>query len=161
MVVGISCPASKPARPSLFLKFNSGTVVCLRPADWRLDSQHQPGILRLMNAQPNHPIILLREVEKGEWWMDMPRITVEIDDRLDEGIDWMRSGDFRRATAIFSQLIKELPEHLDAYHHLALTLQRAGRGKEAADVWRCAVELALKFFPDRFDFARHQLPWLE
>lgn len=114
-----------------------------------------------MNAKHDHPIILLREVEKGEWWMEMPRITVEIHDRLDEGIDWMRSGEFRKATAIFSQLIKGLPEHLDAYHHLALTLQRAGRGEEASDVWRCAVELALKFFPERFDFDRHQLSWLD
>lgn len=115
----------------------------------------------MMNAKHSHPIILLREIEKGEWSMEMPRITVEIDDRLDEGIDWMRSGEFRKATAIFCQLIKELPEHLDAYHHLALTLQRAGRGEEAADVWRCAVDLALKFFPERFDFDRHQLSWLE
>ena len=115
----------------------------------------------MMNAKHSHPIILLREIGKGEWSMEMPRITVEIDDRLDEGIDWMRAGEFHKATAIFCQLIKELPEHLDAYHHLALTLQRAGRQMEAADVWRCAVELALKFFPERFDFDRHQLSWLD
>lgn len=93
--------------------------------------------------------------------MEMPRITVAVDERLQAGIDWMRSGNFSRATAIFSQLIKELPEHLDAYHHLALAQQQAGKEKEAADVWRCAVELALKFFPERFDFNRHRLPWLE
>ena len=120
-----------------------------------------PASSLVMNAKHNLPTILLREVEKGEWWMEMPRITVEVDERLQAGIDWMRSGEFRKATAIFSQLIKELTEHLDAYHHLALTRQRAGMVKEAADVWRCAVELALKFFPERFDFDRHRLPWLE
>ena len=114
-----------------------------------------------MKGRTNHPIILLREVEPGEWCMEMPRITVEVDERLDEGIDLMEAGDFNRAIAVFARLINELPEQLDAYHHLALTLQYAGRSREAADVWRCAVELALKFFPERFDFTRHQLPWLE
>ena len=114
-----------------------------------------------MNARLKQPTILLREVEPGEWWMEMPRITVEVDERLDAGIDLMHAGNFNEAIAVFTRLIKELPEHLDAYHHLALTLQDAGRSREAADIWLCAVELAMQFFPERFDFTRHQLPWLE
>ena len=43
--MGISCPASEPARPSLLPKFSSGTVVPLRLVDWGLDFQQRPGIL--------------------------------------------------------------------------------------------------------------------
>lgn len=114
-----------------------------------------------MNAHSDQPTILLREVEPGEWWMEMPRITCEVDERLDAGIDLMEAGDFSQAIAVFARLINELPEHLDAYHHLALTLQYAGRSRAAVDIWRCAVELAMQFFPERFDFSRHRLAWLE
>lgn len=114
-----------------------------------------------MNAQPSHPVVLLREVEPGEWSMQMPRITMDVDDRLEEGVDCLETGDLRQATTIFRRLIKDYPEHLDAYHHLAMGLQESGKHKEAAKIWRSAVELALKFFPERFDIDRHRLPWMD
>ena len=53
--------------------------------DWIFNSS--PASSLVMNAKHNLPTILLREVEKGEWWMEMPRITVEVDERRDDGID--------------------------------------------------------------------------
>lgn len=136
-------------------------TVNLKPVNGDWLSNLSPASSLAMNADSKQPIILLREVEPGEWWMEMPRITCEVDERLQAGIDFMHAGNFNQAIAKFARLINELPEHLDAYHHLALTLQYAGRNHEATDVWRCAVELALQFFPERFDFSSHQLPWLE
>jgi len=58
-----------------------------------------------MNARSNGSTILLREVEPGEWWMEMPRITCEVDERLDKGIDLMEAGHFDRAVAVFARLL--------------------------------------------------------
>lgn len=110
-----------------------------------------------MNAKSSHPIILLREVEPGEWWIEMLRITCEVDDDLADGINWMNLGDFAKASILFGRLILAIPEHLDAYYHLALAQQRSGKCKEAAGIWRAAVDLAVKFFPERFDFTRHRV----
>ena len=36
-------------------------------------------------SQPG-PIIIVRQIEKHEWIMNLPRINEEVDDRLEEGI---------------------------------------------------------------------------
>jgi hypothetical protein len=59
--MGISCPASEPARPSLLPKFSSGTVVPLRPVDWGLDFQQQPGILADDESQAQLPFDRIRQ----------------------------------------------------------------------------------------------------
>ena len=55
-------------------------------------------------------------------------------DRLEEGIDWIDADPERDAT-IFMGLIGEYPEHMDAYHHLALTLEQMGKDGEAFQAW--------------------------
>jgi tetratricopeptide (TPR) repeat protein len=103
-------------------------------------------------------IILLKESQRHEWIFQFPRLTEEVDDRLDAAIDWMRCN-VRVAKAGFRELIREYPEHLDAYHHLALTWYRQGQLGRAAEAWRRGVELALKLFPARFSMKRDRLLW--
>ena len=97
-------------------------------------------------------------MEKNEWLITLPRITEEVDDRLEEGIDWI-DADPNRAKSIFLGLIEEYPEHMDAYHHLALTLQQLGKDGEAFQAWKVAVDTALKFFPDHFSMEHDRLEW--
>ncbi|MBU6402672.1 MAG: tetratricopeptide repeat protein [Verrucomicrobia bacterium] len=103
-------------------------------------------------------IILLKELRRHEWIFQFPRLTEEVDDRLDAAIDWMRCN-VRMAKGGFRDLIREYPEHLDAYHHLALTWYRQGRMARAAEAWRDGVKLALKLFPARFSMKRDRLLW--
>ncbi len=104
------------------------------------------------------PIIIVQQIQKHEWIMRMPRKTEEVDDQLDEGIDWI-DADPKRAASIFMKLIDKYPEHMDAYHHLALTLDRMGKGEEAFQTWKLAVDAALKFFPEHFSFEYDRLGW--
>jgi len=97
-------------------------------------------------------------MEKHQWRFTLPRITEEVDDRLEEGIDWIDVKP-QRAVAIFLELTEDYPEHMDAYHHLALTLARMGKSEEAFRTWKLAVETALKFFPPHFSLERDQLEW--
>jgi len=101
-------------------------------------------------------IIILRQTGK-QWNFQLPRITQEVDDRLEEGIDALDS-DLKKASSIFRQLIHEYPEHIDAYHHLALALYRMGK-EEAFRIWEEAVKMTLKFFPQHFSMEHDQLPW--
>ena len=48
---------------------------------------------------------------------------------------------------------------MDAYHHLALTLERMGKREEAFQAWRVAVEMALMFFPEHFFMEQDRLQW--
>jgi tetratricopeptide (TPR) repeat protein len=107
---------------------------------------------------PSGAIIILRQMEKHEWLFNLPRITVAVDDRLEEGIDLM-DVDPRRAASVFMELVDEFPEHMDAYHHLALTLERMGKKAEAFAVWQLAVDKALKFFPANFSMREDRLEW--
>jgi tetratricopeptide (TPR) repeat protein len=114
-----------------------------------------------MSSKHRHPVILLHEVTPNEWRMDLPRITRAADKCLEKGISWMELGDHLKARNAFYQLIRDLPEHIDAYHHLALSYEKAGLDHQASIIWRSGIEAALKFFPERFSFDRDMLPWLE
>lgn len=48
-----------------------------------------------------------------------------------ERIDWI-DADPERSATIFMDLIDEYPEHMDAYHHLALTLEQMGKKEEVS-----------------------------
>jgi hypothetical protein len=43
-------------------------------------------------------IIILRQMENHEWLFTLPRITEEVDDRLEEGIDWIDADPERAAS---------------------------------------------------------------
>lgn len=104
------------------------------------------------------PIIIVRQIEKHKWTLRLPRIGEEADDQLEEGIDWIDS-DLERARSIFSDLLKQYPEHIDAYHHLALCLEKMGRTEDSFEIRKGGVAMTLKFFPQHFSMERDRLEW--
>src|SRR2546422_597890 len=104
-------------------------------------------------------LIILRQTYNHEWTFALPRINLEVDEELYEGIDWLEAGNFERAEAIFRKLIKKYPEHLDAYHHLALAIDQRGDGEQATQIWQKAVDLGLKAFPSHFSMQTERLSW--
>src|SRR5438128_2398710 len=99
-----------------------------------LDSVQPPEWWRLIhltmrnrNGQSQQTgIIILRDLGRHDWIFQFPRITCQVDDQLEVAIDWMRC-DARVAKRMFRGLIRDYPEHIDAYHHLALTWYRQGK----------------------------------
>ena len=104
------------------------------------------------------PIIIVQQIQKHEWIIKLPRMTKEVDERLEEGIEWF-DGAPKRAISIFRELVEQYPEHMDAYHLLALTLDRLGKKEEAFQTWKSAVDTALKFFPEHFSMEHDRLEW--
>ncbi len=103
-------------------------------------------------------IIIVKQIQPHEWIFDYPRLTMEVNDLLHNAIDGMRS-DARTAKAQFRRLIKDYPEFLDAYHHLALTWHWEGKLDKAGEVWRQGIEFALKLFPAHFSMKEDRLEW--
>jgi tetratricopeptide (TPR) repeat protein len=116
------------------------------------------GMRKAQTPSPSGAIIILRQMAKHEWIFRLPRIGEEVDDRVEDGIDWM-DADLKRSVSIFRKLIREYPEHIDAHHHLALTLDLMGRTDEAFELWEKAVTTALKFFPSHFSMEQDRLEW--
>jgi len=103
-------------------------------------------------------IVILQQMEEHEWGFRLPRIGEEVHDRLEQGIDWLYEN-AERAVVIFRKLVRDYPEHCDAYHHLAMALDRAGQEEEAFEIRERAVKLALQFFPAHFSMKRDRLQW--
>lgn len=76
--------------------------------------------------KPSRPtgIVLLRLVGKRQWIFEFPRITEKVDDEFDVAIEGMHANS-RIGRRMFKSLIRRYPEHVDAYHHLALGLVRS------------------------------------
>jgi len=110
------------------------------------------------NPQLPTGIIILRQMEKHEWLITLPRVNEEVDEKLAEGIYWA-DADPNRAVSIFLKLVEDYPEHLGAYHHLALVLEKAGKREEAYQTWKQAVDTALRSFPDHFSMEQDRLQW--
>lgn len=105
------------------------------------------------------PVVILRNVGPNEFSLEMPRLTQAVDERFQTGVDLMLRGSHPEAQEILRLLLEDFHEHIDAYHHLALSLESEGRMKTALYIRIEALHLAMKFFPDDFSYESHHLPW--
>lgn len=112
-----------------------------------------------LTLQHPHPTIVFRQIESHHWTFGFPRVTPEADRLLDEGIDCMNDGDLKRAIAFFRYLVSELPEHIDAFHHLAIAQDRLQQDMAALETWQKAFYLGRNAFPDHFTPKRDRIEW--
>lgn len=111
------------------------------------------------NSKLSEDLIRVIPVFKNEWQFEFPRLDNRSYDMLDSAIDKMESGNFKKAETDFRFLVEGFPEFLDAYHHLAMTLEEMRRHIEARDLWQMASEIGKNAFPKSFKRNRHRLPW--
>ncbi|MGD9369087.1 MAG: hypothetical protein PVH87_25500 [Desulfobacteraceae bacterium] len=104
--------------------------------------------------------IKLSKYGDNEWSFEYPRLEFETLETLHEAIDRHHSGDLKGARTQLKQLIKQFPEFIDAYHHLALLLDDSGQPYEAFKLIQSAVDLGLSSLPSNFYFGRDLLPWM-
>lgn len=103
-------------------------------------------------------LVILERIEKRGWLFNCPRLRGEVQEIFGDAIDWMDANP-RHARSRFSRLIRNYPEFLDAYHHLALTWYREGKTAQAFRIWRKGAELGLKVLPATFSIETDQLFW--
>ena len=57
----------------------------------------------------------LEQVEENEWKFEYMESIFPLNEKLHTGIDLMKDGQLTKAKKIFRSIIKEFPEHFDAY----------------------------------------------
>lgn len=119
------------------------------------------GELMMESHGMRHPEKALRVTWLGnrKCAFEYPRLDWEVTEELDNAIAHWRIGDLTFAAGEYRRLIDEYPEFIDAHHHLALLLDRAGREEEAFRIWQDVVAMGIECLPTRFEIGRDLLPW--
>ena len=104
-------------------------------------------------------VLFLDQVYEHEWTFKFPRLTYEVTERFHELIELWEEEDIERAERGYRRLIRDYPEFIDVYHHLAMLLDETEHYAEASQLWQQAVQLGLSVFPKSFFIGRDLLPW--
>lgn len=78
---------------------------------------------------------------------------------FEAGCELLDEGQPRKAQAMFERALKRNPSDIDALHHLAVVLDRAGKAEEARRLWTDAVRLGREAIPAGFHKGRDRLSW--
>ncbi len=57
------------------------------------------------------------------------------------------------------ELLREAPNFIDVYHHLAMLLDQRGKKQEARLLWEQAVNIGMQCFIEKFSSAGNKLEW--
>ncbi len=120
------------------------------------DREH-PDVLP-MEGSTNRSLRLVG-VDKDSWRFEEPMSAELLDEELYDGVSLLDEGMEREAEKVFRTIIEEFPQHIDAYHHLAIACDRRGKKKEALQLWETAVEIGRNCFPEDFSMGTSRLEW--
>jgi len=104
-------------------------------------------------------MLKLSRVAPHEWEFVYPDISGDLMDQFHAGCELYEEGDLDEAERVFRAVLAEMPDHLDALHHLALVLSERGFDDQARDLWEQAVRIGHKAFPQDFQLGRDRLEW--
>lgn len=96
-------------------------------------------------------MLTLRQVGPHYWQFVYPAPYEELMDRFDAGCEMLEMGDTMAAEVAFRSTLSQMPDHLDAIHHLALVLSERGEVDHASDLWRLSVVIGRMAFPPEFE----------
>ena len=101
----------------------------------------------------------LSRVAPHEWEFVYPTICDDLMDEFHTGCESYEEGNLDEAERIFRAVLAQMPDHLDAIHHLALVLSERGLLAEARDLWEQTNRIGHKAFPQDFKLGRDRLEW--
>ena len=104
-------------------------------------------------------MLALRRVAPREWEFVYPRTHRDVMNEFQSGCELYEAGEPTTAEAIFKNVLAQIPDHIDAIHHLAMVLSDRGLSDEARDLWEQAVRIGRKAFPPEFDTQGDLLEW--
>ncbi|MGD9900536.1 MAG: tetratricopeptide repeat protein [Calditrichaceae bacterium] len=101
----------------------------------------------------------VKEVKNNEWQFVKSAYFTNAEDDLSEVKELLEDGETEAAEELLRAIISDYPEFLDAYHHLALLLSDNDEDDLAFDLWKKAADIALRCFPEEFDFTKNRIEW--
>jgi len=101
----------------------------------------------------------LSRVAPHEWEFVYAAIYVDLMDEFHAGCESYEEGNLDEAEGIFRAVLAQMPDHLDAIHHLAMVLSKRGLLAEARDLWEQTSHIGHKAFPQDFELGRDRLEW--
>ena len=101
----------------------------------------------------------LSRVAPHEWEFVYPAIYDDLMDEFYTGCESYEEGNLDEAERIFRAVLTQMPDHLDAIHHLALVLSERGLLAEARDLWEQTSRIGHKAFSQDFELGRDRLEW--
>lgn len=104
-------------------------------------------------------MLKLCRVAPHEWAFVYPDIYDELMDEFHAGCEFYEGRNLDEAERIFRAALTQMPDHLDAIHHLALVLSERTLPDDALDLWAQAVRIGHKAFPQDFALGRDRLEW--
>jgi len=104
-------------------------------------------------------MLKLSRVAPHEWEFVYPDIYDHLMDEFHAGCELYEEGDLDEAERVFRAVLTQMPDHLDALHHLALVLSERNLLDETRDLWGQSVRIGHKAFPQDFELGRDRLEW--
>ena len=104
-------------------------------------------------------MLKLSRVAPHGWEFVYPDVYNDLMDEFYTGCDSYEKGNLDEAERVFKVVLAQMPDHLDAIHHLAMVLSDRDLFDQARDLWEQSVHIARKAFPQDFEPGRDRLEW--
>ena len=75
------------------------------------------------------------------------------------GCESFKEGNLLEAEKTFKSALAQMPDHLDAIHHLAMVQSKQGLVTQARFLWEQSVHIGHKAFPPEFEQGQDRLEW--
>ena len=121
----------------------------------------------MIKHTPKEPLQFIDMGEK-EWRFDAPDTDLSVHEEFDAILD-IGFSDFggisydpanlKKAANLLRIFIMQHPEHIDAYHHLAMIYEGTGRLPEAQALWEKATNIGLQKIVEQFCGMGNKIPW--
>ena len=115
-------------------------------------------VSRIIRPIPEGTIQFVRMGDR-QWRFEYTRLTEENHQSFCDALDTWHLGDPKTAERDLLVLVADLPEFIDAHHHLAMIQEELDKESDAIHRWETVCGHVLDLLPDDFYFGRDQLPW--
>jgi tetratricopeptide (TPR) repeat protein len=95
-------------------------------------------------------MLKLSAVAPHEWEFAFPDVYKDLMNKFYAGCEFYEEGNLNEAERAFRSVLAQMPDHLDALHHLAIVLSKRDLGDQAFNLWEQAVRIGHKAFPQGF-----------
>jgi tetratricopeptide (TPR) repeat protein len=104
-------------------------------------------------------MLKLSRVAQHEWEFVFPDAYNDLMDEFHSGCESYEEGNLDQAEKVFKMVLAQMPDHLDAIHHLALVLSERDLYDQARDLWEQAVRIGRKAVTQDFEPGKDRLEW--
>ena len=99
--------------------------------------------------------------DNPEWEFVYPPIYGKVMDEFNRGCDHLDEGNLLEAARIFKSVLAQMPDHIDAIHHLAMISLDHGFTDQARELWEQSVRIGRKAFSPDFQYGQDHLKWID